>query len=336
MAFLNNIAADLLKVAQANEPYVQLAMFFGLFGCIFLLVNRWAEVRHRIRQRAVAFRPVDAIRYAEEATGTPTFGAASDVRTKLEQASELLYKIERGLGDGREAKISKLRQDLVQAGYFDHRAILLFYIARFSLASLVGIAAVLAIMSFGFELGGIQTGFAGLIGAADRAHCTGVLSCLPAQYAVRRQCQMGFPDFLDLLIVCAQAGIPPRAAIERISRDVANSYPYLGANLFLAYLQVRAGLPLTAAMEGLGRRIDLQEVRSFGLLLKQTEELGTKLSDALRVYSQDMRSKRMLRAEERAYALPVKLVLPLALFVFPVMMVVIFTPIIVRIKTTLF
>ncbi len=335
MAYLNNIAAELLAVAQANEPYVQLASFFGLFGCIFLLVNRWAEVRHRIRQRAIAFRPVAAIRYAEEAAGTPTFGAASDVRTKLEQASELLYKIERGLGDGREATISKLRQDLVQAGYFEQRALIGFYIARFAMASLLGIAAVGTMMSFGFELGVVPTGIAGLFGTA-----TGLI--IPGFYlsyrrkAVRRQCQMGFPDFLDLLIVCAQAGIPPRAAIERISRDVATSYPYLGANLFLAYLQVRAGLPLTEAMEGLGRRIDLQEVRSFGLLLKQTEELGTKLSDALRVYSQDMRAKRMLRAEERAYALPVKLVLPLALFVFPVMMVVIFTPIVVRIKTTLF
>lgn len=335
MAYSNNIVADLLAVAQANEPYVQLAMFFGLFGCIFLLVNRWAEVRHRIRQRAIAFRPVDPLRYADEADGTPKFGAANDVRTKLEQASELLYKIERGLGDGREAKISKLRQDLVQAGYFEQRALVWFYAARIVLASLLGIIAVLIMMSFGFELDTIPTGIAGITGTASGLILPGF--CLAyRRRLVLRQCQMGFPDFLDLLIVCAQAGIPPRAAIERISRDVATSYPYLGANLFLSYLQVRAGLPLTEAIEGLGRRIDLQEVRSFGLLLKQTEELGTRLSDALRVYSQDMRAKRMLRAEERAYALPVKLVLPLALFVFPVMMVVIFTPIVVRIKTTLF
>ncbi len=335
MEHISNIAVNLIAYAQVHEHYVLATMFFGLFGCIFLLINRWAEVRQRIRQRAIAFRPIDAIRYAENSTGTPTFGAGSDVRTKLEQASELLYKIERGLGDGREAKISKLRQDLVKAGYFENSATLLFYAARFLSASMLGIAAVLTMVSFGYELNRVQTSIAGLVGASAGLIIPGFYLAY-RQGVVRRQCRIGFPDFLDLLIVCAQAGTPPRAAIERISRDVANSYPYLGANLFLAYLQVRAGLPLTEAMEGLSRRIDLQEVRSFGLLLKQTEELGTRLSDALRVYSQDMRSKRMLRAEERAYSLPVKLVIPLALFVFPVMMVVIFTPIVIRIKTTLF
>lgn len=335
MDHFGNIVSKLIAFAQANEHYVLLAVFFGLFGCLFLIVNRWAEVRQRIRQRAIAFRPIEPIRYAEDQPGTPTFGAGGDVRTKLEEASELLYKIERGLGDGREAKISQLRQDLVKAGYFEARAVMMFYVARFALSAAFGLATVGFMMSFGFALQSLPTAIAAALGAAGGLITPGFYLAY-RQRSVRRQCQVGFPDFLDLLIVCAQAGIPPRAAIERISRDVAGTYPYLGANLFLAYLQVRAGLPLTEAMEGLGRRIDLQEVRSFGLLLKQTEELGTKLSDALRVYSQDMRTKRMLRAEEKAYSLPVKLVLPLALFVFPVMMVVIFTPIVIRIKSTLF
>jgi tight adherence protein C len=84
-------------------------------------------------------------------------------------------------------------------------------------------------------------------------------------------------------------------------------------------------------MENLGRRVEIEEVRSLGSLLQQTEELGTKLSDALRVFSEEMRARRLMRAEEKAHALPVKLVLPLAFFVFPVMLIVVLLPVLVRI-----
>ena len=86
----------------------------------------------------------------------------------------------------------------------------------------------------------------------------------------------------------------------------------------------------------MGKRVRIDEIRSLGSLLQQTEELGTNLSSALRVYSDEMRTRRLLRAEERAHALPVKLVLPLALFVFPVMLIVALLPLFVRIHKALF
>ena len=101
-------------------------------------------------------------------------------------------------------------------------------------------------------------------------------------------------------------------------------------------LQLRAGSSLSEAVESLGRRVQIQEVRSLGMLLQQTEELGTNLSGSLRVYSEEMRSRRLLQAEEKAQVLPVKLVLPLALFVFPVMLVVTLMPVFIRIHRALF
>lgn len=320
--------------SREYEAYIIALAFFGFLASVFFLVNRVVEMRERVRRRAVAFNPVQQ-RSTDPEKSPRSTSPITDVQGQLEQASELLYKIERGLADGRDLKISTARRELVQAGYFNSSAVFWFYFSRLLLALVVGTAP-LAIVSFYEVQISILTLSAICVGGAMSGLIIPGFYLSYRQSVVRSQCRMGFPDFLDLLVVCAQAGIPPRAAFERISRDLALPYPYLGANLFLSYLQIRAGLPLVDAIESLGRRINLQEIRSFGLLLKQTEELGTKLSDALRVYSHDMRARRMLRAEEKAHALPVKLTLPLAFFVFPVMIVVIFVPILIRINQSLF
>ena len=128
----------------------------------------------------------------------------------------------------------------------------------------------------------------------------------------------------------------PRAGIERVSREITKSHPFLGANLFLMTLELRAGRPLVDAIEALGRRINVDEVKGLGSLLQQTEELGTSLTHALRVFRDEIQWRRLLRAEERAHSLPVKLVLPLALFVFPAILVVVLMPVFIRINKALF
>jgi tight adherence protein C len=141
---------------------------------------------------------------------------------------------------------------------------------------------------------------------------------------------------MDLMVVCTEAGLSPRAAIDRIAREMAQTYPYLGANLYLMSLELRAGAGLAEAVGNLARRTNLDEVMSLGALLDQTEQLGTSIGEALRVYSEEMRDKRLSRAEEKAHALPVKLVIPLGIYVFPVMLVVIALPVVLRIKSALF
>jgi tight adherence protein C len=189
-----------------------------------------------------------------------------------------------------------------------------------------------------FAVPGLSAG--SLAASVIAGAATGLL--IPALYLRQRhnqlnqQCREGFPTFLDLLVVCSEAGLTPRAGIERVSREITRTHPFLGANLFLMSLELRAGRPLVEAVEGLGRRVNLDEIRSFGSLLQQTEELGTNLTSTLRVFSEDMRARRFFRAEEKAYGLPVKLVLPLGLFVFPGMLVVVLLPIIARLQKALF
>jgi len=142
----------------------------------------------------------------------------------------------------------------------------------------------------------------------------------------------GFPDFMDLLVVCADAGLSMEAALDRVGRELSDSYRSLSANIHMATLEMRAGRTLSETLDHLADRLGLEEARSFATLLQQSEKLGSSLTEALRVYSDDMRHKRMSRAEEKAYSLPAKLSVPLTLCVFPVVIIVILLPVYVRLK----
>ncbi len=120
---------------------------------------------------------------------------------------------------------------------------------------------------------------------------------------------------------------------DRVGRELGVSYPSLAANIHMANLEIRAGRTMTEALEHLGDRLGLDEARSFATLIAQSEELGSSIGDALRVYSDDMRHKRLSRAEEKAYSLPAKLAVPMMVCIFPVLFIVILCPVIVRLST---
>lgn len=170
---------------------------------------------------------------------------------------------------------------------------------------------------------------------------TGIGYMLPrAIVSVRRdklfeEHRQGFPDFLDLLVICVEAGISVDSAMERISRDLANDYPSLARNLGFMSLEMRAGKTTREALENLGIRLGIPEAKSFATLIRQSEELGTSLVTSLRVYSEEMRQKRLARAEEKAFALPVKLVLPLGFFIFPVVLGVTLLPVVIKLFSAL-
>ncbi|WP_246805077.1 type II secretion system F family protein [Mesorhizobium mediterraneum] len=146
----------------------------------------------------------------------------------------------------------------------------------------------------------------------------------------------GFPDFMDMMITCADAGMSLEAAVERVSNELAGTHRWLGIQLAIMTLQLRAGKPLREALRELSDRIGLEEARALAVLFRQSEELGTSLTEALRIYSDEMRGQRILRAEERANALPVKMMIPLGLCIFPVVMMVVMLPVILRMRGIFF
>jgi tight adherence protein C len=323
------------QLAGANTlPLIGMAVF-GFVFFVVLAVVQTIQSRASVRKRAVAFNPAHTSRARSGRLEGGRSGATSLETYDAEEASELLFAMEKGLSTTSEKRLSKIRRDLIRAGYFGKDAVLYYYLARIVSACLI---AYLASVVARFAVLGISGG--SLVACVIGGAAAGLL--LPALWLRQRhsqldqQCREGFPTFLDLLVVCSEAGLTPRAGIERVSREITRTHPFLGANLFLMSLELRAGRPLVEAVEGLGRRVHLDEVRSFGSLLQQTEELGTNLSSTLRVFSEDMRARRFFRAEEKAYGLPVKLVLPLALFVFPSMLVVVLLPVITRIQKAFF
>ncbi len=138
---------------------------------------------------------------------------------------------------------------------------------------------------------------------------------------------------MDLLVVASDAGLSMEAALEKVRSELSGAYPSLAANIHMAILEIRAGRTMVEALENLAERLGLEEAQSFATLIKQSDELGSSIGDALRIYSDDMRHKRLSRAEEKAYSLPAKLAIPMMLCIFPVLFIVILCPVIVRLAT---
>lgn len=152
----------------------------------------------------------------------------------------------------------------------------------------------------------------------------------------RRQIFEGLPDALDLMIVCVEAGMGLDAAIARVAKELELSNKAVSEELHMVSLELRAGKLRRDALRNMANRIGLEEVNSLISLLIQTDRFGTSVAQALRVHSDAMRDKRYQRADELAAKLPVKLVFPLVLFIFPSIFVVIAGPAMIRIVRTLF
>ena len=141
----------------------------------------------------------------------------------------------------------------------------------------------------------------------------------------------GFPDALDLLTVCVEAGMGLDSAITRVAKEIALTNKILSDELNLYNLEMRAGKFRRDALKNLAMRTDLEEVNNLVTLLIQTDKFGTSVAKALKVYSDTMRTQRFQRAEEMAAKIPVKLIFPLILFVFPALFVAILGPAVINI-----
>ena len=140
----------------------------------------------------------------------------------------------------------------------------------------------------------------------------------------------GFPDALDLLTVCVESGLGLPQALQRVADELEVSHPELAVELGNVTAQMRAGVDRETALRGLATRTGLDDVRGLVSLLAQTLRFGTGIAEALRVYSEDFRDKRMQRAEEAAAKIGTKLIFPLVVCLFPAFFVVAIGPAVLR------
>ena len=141
----------------------------------------------------------------------------------------------------------------------------------------------------------------------------------------------GFPDALDLLVVCVESGLGLAAAIQRVAEELEVSHPDLAFELSMVNAEVRVGMPRERALKNLANRTGLEDIRGLVALLVQTMRFGTGVADALHGYSAEFRDKRTQKAEEQAAKMGTKLVFPLVLFMFPIFFIVAIGPAVLRI-----
>ena len=281
------------------------------------------RVQGAVKRRAAGIR--------DDGDERPQSSSRSLRHSGLKAAQQLLEYTTKHYSEANDDNMKVLRRRMLQAGIFDARAVAWFFIARTALAVGCAIVAFLLVPAFGLASGSALWLFVGAAGLGGYV--------APSMYIDRRiakrklEHQAGFPDFMDLLVVCADSGLSMEASLDRVGRELGVSYPSLCANIHMANLEIRAGRNMSDALEHLGDRLALDEARSFATLIQQSVELGSSITDALRVYSEDMRHKRLSRAEEKAYALPAKLSVPMMVCIFPVIFIVILLPVIVRLHT---
>ena len=151
--------------------------------------------------------------------------------------------------------------------------------------------------------------------------------------ADRRQREIvnGFPDALDLMLVCVEAGLGLEAAFSRVGMEMTSSHPLLAEQFGAVVLELRAGRTHEDALRRMADRSGVDDIRAFSTLLVQSTKLGTSISQTLRTYSAEMREKRRMRAEEKAHRLPVLLSIPLVACMLPTMIGVLMLPAVIRV-----
>jgi tight adherence protein C len=304
--------------ADSSATMLSILIFLAA-GTVCFALMLGVRARQAVRRRAAGYG------LDEDAAGSRRSLTYSNLAQKVVDYAVKHY----AAGDGKDLKV--LRGRLIQAGIYEPRAAAYFFIARTALAAGLAIALFFILPLLGldgkasfwlFVMGGGLCGYLAPTFYLDRR-----------VKARRLEHRVGFPDFMDLLVVCADAGLAMEAALDRIGRELSHAYPSLAANIHITNLEIRAGRTLAEALEHFGDRLGLEEARAFAALIQQSDELGASISKALRVYSDDMRHKRMSRAEEKAYSLPAKLAVPMMVCIFPVLFIVILAPVIVRLST---
>ena len=141
----------------------------------------------------------------------------------------------------------------------------------------------------------------------------------------------GFPDVLDLMLVCVEAGLSMDSAFNRVGSEMGNSHPLLSQLLAELSLELRAGRTKQEALHRFADRAGVDEIHQFATLLVQSEKLGTSIAQTLRVFSAEMRERRRMRAQEKAHRLPVLLSIPLVACLLPAMIGVLMLPAAIRV-----
>jgi tight adherence protein C len=303
-----------------DPTLIVLLLLFGAVVAAVYAGGRYLNIYMQVQRRLPASGP------GEESRGAQSVSSLKAFITK--NFDERRFGVD-------ETLRGKLRRDLVRAGFFRNDALKFYIFSRIALVVVLPTLVYLIVETF-FPAIPLLLKFSALLVSLLVA-ILGADAYLSRRHRILADGYRNvFPDFLDLITVCVDAGLSVEAALDRVTNHMAKQNRELGLNLMMISAEMRAGRGMIDSLESFADRLGLDEARSLVLVMRQSFELGSDISSALHVFSDEMRGKRLMRAEEAANKLPVKMVIPMGLFIFPVILMVIMLPIGLRLATVVF
>jgi tight adherence protein C len=281
---------------------------------VYSIFPRKRESREAVKRR------LEGRRRAHETDEIRAQAKASATQQLVKKATPVLSRIVMPTSN---QEVSQLHGKLNQAGYRAAQAQTVFLASKTGMLVLGVIVGIAAGASLGYDLKGMVLCalFAGGAGFIAPGFWLGA-AIKSRQDKVRR----GLPDVLDLLVVSIESGLALDAALKRVGEEMARVHPEVSEEFRIATMETQMGIPRSEALENTARRVGLDELRSLISVIAQAERFGTSIAAALRNQAKAMRTKRHQQAEERAQKTAVKLMIPLVLFIFPAMGIVLAGP----------
>jgi tight adherence protein C len=305
---------------------VMVATFLSAIATFAVLVALYAAttVRNPMARR------VKALNERREQLKAGIIASTSKRRRTITNKNEVADKVRMVLGSLKmlqDEQVEKAQLKLMQAGIRSKDLAFVVIFARFVMPLVIGSVTITGVYLLDWfpEWGAFKKYalVAGSLIGSYKAPDIWLKNKITKRSAAIRK---GLPDALDLLVICAEAGLTVDAAFNRVARELGKAYPELGDEFALASIELGFLTDRRQAFENLATRIDLDSIRGVVTTMIQTEKYGTPLASALRVLSAEFRNERMMRAEEKAARLPAIMTVPLILFILPVLFIVILGP----------
>lgn len=275
-------------------------------------------------QRDPALRRMTASGQSSQTSGSIFY------EKKRSKILDLIEPIQKQLAQSDTKQVGVVKARLIQAGFYHPSSVEIYYSVRVALAIGLAVAAIFALLFLLPPLGANGALILLLGGATLGYYMPALILALrikDRQVAFKH----GMPDAMDMILVGVEAGLSLPASIKHLCDEFAEAHPVIAEQFRIVTLEFQAGKSRPDALASLAKRMDVQEARVFATMIAQSETLGTSLATTLRVLAEDMRRDRMLRAEQKAAELPVKMAIPLVMLIFPALFSVIMTPLAIRI-----
>lgn len=315
MEFFNSVNTAIQNVLGPLGPMI----LVGALGTVMVVLTVIIMLR----------QPEDPLNKLKRDAANRNGGSAHRERLRQGGHNEQLDRFASFLEPKDVAELSAKQLQLRQAGYQSKDAVRMFHAAQM-LLGLLGLGLGVFYYTFYMNVDGAEVSTQKMI--MYTVGPGGIGYYLPQYWVTRRveerkeQITQGFPDSLDMMLVCVEAGQSLEQSIVRVARELRASFPALADEFDVIAYEMKAGKDKATVLNDMGERCGVQDVASFVTVLVQSTSFGTSIADALRVYAGEMRDKRVMRAEEAANKLPTKMTLATMMLTVPPLLIILVGP----------